>query len=143
MGKQVDITGLAISAATQYINSGDFRGLCIVANQKNPALPDVPALGEINADFKSLLRAPGFFYGAFVKKGTPEDIVKKLTDAFAVAFKDPKFQEYCEKNGLIPLGLSGEEARDYMNTWRSTMSWLIYESGAAQESPEKFNIPKP
>lgn len=143
LGKQVDVTGLAISAASQYIRTGDFRGLCIVANNRNPALPEVPALGELKPEFQSLLRAPGFFYGVFVKKGTPEDIIKKLTDAYMVAFEDAKFQEYCTNNGLIPLGLTGKEAREYMNTWRSTMSWLIYESGTAKHSPEEFGIPKP
>lgn len=143
LGKQVDVTGLAISAATQYIKNGDFRGLAIVANKPNPAIPDVPALGEINPKFESMLQAPGFFYGVFVKKGTPEDIIKKLTDAFLVAFKDAKFQEYCTKNGLIPLGLTGNEAKEYMKKWQSTMAWLIYDAGGAKDSPEKFGIPKP
>ncbi len=143
LGKQVDVTGLAISAAAQYVRNGDFRGLAIVANKRNPALPDVPALGEMKPAYQSMLQAPGFFYGVFVKKGTPEDIVKKLRDAFQVAFKDAKFQEYCSKNGLIPLGLTGDEAKQYMKKWQSTMSWLIYEAGGAKESPEKFGIQKP
>ena len=39
--------------------------------------------------------------------------------------------------------MTGKEARDFMNTWRSQMSWLIYDAGAGKDSPEKFGIPKP
>ncbi|KKM09299.1 hypothetical protein SY88_19905 [Clostridiales bacterium PH28_bin88] len=143
LGKQIDATGLAIGAATQYIKNGDFRGLAVIANKRNDAIPDVPALGEMKPQYQSMLQAPGFFYGVFVKKGTPEDIIKKLRDAFQVAFKDAKFQEYAQKNGMIPLGLTGDEAKAYMKKWQSTMSWLIYDAGGAKESPEKFGIPKP
>ena len=89
------------------------------------------------------MKASGFFYGVFVKKGTPDEAIKKLTESFQVAYKDPKFQEYMQKNGLTPMGISGEEAKKYMKEWQSIITWLIYDAGGAKESPEKFNIPKP
>ena len=36
-----------------------------------------------------------------------------------------------------------DDAKAFMNTWRSQMSWLIFEAGAGKNSPEKFGIPKP
>jgi hypothetical protein len=51
--------------------------------------------------------------------------------------------DYANNNGLDIIGLSGKEARDFMNGWRSQMSWLIYDAGAGKESPAKFGIPKP
>ncbi|WP_422443932.1 Bug family tripartite tricarboxylate transporter substrate binding protein [Thermoanaerobacterium sp. DL9XJH110] len=143
MGKQIDVTGLAIGAATQYIKNGDLKALAVMTNEPVKAIPDVPAMGVIKPQYKQLLKTAGFFYGVFVKKGTPEEAVTKLRDAFHVAFKDPKFQEYCQKNGLIPMGITGEEAKNYMKEWQSQMAWLIYDAGDAKESPEVFGIPRP
>ncbi len=143
MGKQIDVTGLAVAAAVQYVKNGDFRALAVVSNKRNDSLPDVPALGEIRPHLQSLLRASGFFYGVHVKKGTPEPIIAKLREAFLAGYNDPQFQEYARNNGMMLMGITGEEARQFMKDWQSAMAWLVYEAGDAKESPEKFGIPKP
>lgn len=143
LGKQLDVTGLAVGVATQYVKNGDMRALAIMANKPNPSLPNVPEITKLNSKYADILKASGFFYGIWVKKGTPEDVVKKLTEAYTAAYKDPKFQEFVQKSGMTPLGLTGKEARDFADQWQSQMAWLIYEAGGAKESPEKFNIPKP
>ena len=38
LGKQLDVTGLAIGAAAQYIKNGDMRALALMADKANPAL---------------------------------------------------------------------------------------------------------
>ena len=143
LGKQLDATGLAIGAAAQYVKNGDMRALAIMATKVNPTLPDVKPITEISTKYQDIMKASGFFYGVWVKKGTPEEAVKKLTDAYMTAFKDPKFQEYIKKNGLTPMGITGKEAREFASQWQSQMAWLIYDAGGAKESPEKFGIPKP
>ncbi len=143
LGKQLDVSGLAVGAAVQYIKNGDLRALAIMKNSPNPALPDVPYITKINPVFTNAMKASGFFYGVFVKKGTPQPIVDKLSAAYKSALSEPKFVDYAKNNGLAVLGTTGAPAREFMNTWRSQMSWLIYEAGGAKESPEKFNIPKP
>lgn len=142
MGKQIDVTGLAVGAAVQYIKNGDFRALAVISNKRNEAIPDVPALGEIKPQYQSMLKASGFFYGVHVKKGTPEPVIKKLKEAFMEAYKDPKFQEYAKKNGMVLMGITGDEAKEFMKQWQSVMAWLIYDSGDAKTSPETLGIPK-
>lgn len=143
LGKQLDVSGLAVGAAVQYIKNGDLRALAIMKNSPNPAIPEVPYITKLNPAFTDAMKASGFFYGVFVKKGTPQPIVDKLTAAYKSALAEPKFVDYAKNNGLTVLGLTGTQARDFMNAWRSQMSWLIYESGGAKESPEKFKIAKP
>jgi len=113
LGKQLDVTGLAIGVAAQYVKTGDMRALAIMANKPNPALPNVPEITKLNPKYQDILKASGFFYGVWVKKGTPEDVVKKLTEAYTAAYKDPKFQEFVAKTGMVPLGLTGKEARAF------------------------------
>jgi tripartite-type tricarboxylate transporter receptor subunit TctC len=143
LGKQLDVSGLAVGAAVQYVRNGDLRALAIMKDSPNPALPDVPYITKLNPAFANAMKASGFFYGVFVKKGTPKEITDKLTAAYKSALSEPKFIDYAKNNGLTVVGLSGQPARDFMNNWRSQMSWLIFESGGAKESPEKFKIPKP
>jgi tripartite-type tricarboxylate transporter receptor subunit TctC len=121
----------------------DVSGLAIMRNSPNPSLPDVPYITKLNPAFTDAMKASGFFYGVFVKKGTPQPMVDKLTAAYKSALAEPKFVDYAANNGLAVLGLTGAPAREFMNGWRSQMSWLIFEAGGAKESPEKFKIPKP
>jgi tripartite-type tricarboxylate transporter receptor subunit TctC len=143
LGKQLDVSGLAVGAAVQYVKNGDLRALAIMKNSPNPSLPDVPYITQLNPAFTDAMKASGFFYGVFVKKGTPQPIIDKLTMAYLYAMNDSKFTDYAKNNGLTMLGLTGKDAKDFMNTWRSQMSWLIHDAGASKNSPEKFGIPKP
>ena len=143
LGKQLDVSGLAVGAAVQYIRNGDLRALAIMKNSPNPALPEVPHITKLNPAFNEAMKASGFFYGVFVKKGTPQPVIDTLSAAYKSALAEPKFIDYAKNNGLSVLGINGKEARDFMNTWRSQMSWLIHDAGGAKNSPEKFNIPRP
>ena len=142
LGGQLDVSGLSVGAAVQYVKNGDLRALAIMKNSPNATLPGVPHITKVNPAFENVMKASGFFYGVFVKKGTPKPIVEKLTYAYGEALKDEKFKSYASMNGLSVLGISGEEARSFMNNWRSLMSWLIWDSGAGKNNPEKYGIAK-
>jgi len=143
LGKQLDVSGLAVGAAVQYVKNGDVRALAVMSDKPNPAIPEVPYITKLNPAFTESMKASGFFYGVFVKKGTPQPIIDKLTEAYKFALNDTKFVNYAINNGLDVIGMTGKEARDFMNNWRSQMSWLIYDAGAGKNSPEQFGIPKP
>ncbi|MBS1227799.1 MAG: tripartite tricarboxylate transporter substrate binding protein [Proteobacteria bacterium] len=143
LGKQLGVSGLAVGAAVPHIKKGDLRALAIMTNSPNPALPDVPPITALNPAYVPIMKASGFFYGVWVKKGTPQPIIDKLTGAFKTAFADPNFQEYATSNGFTLMGISGKEAKDFAKAWQSQMAWLIFESGGAKESPDQFGIPKP
>lgn len=142
LGGQLDVSGLAVGAAVQYVKNGDLRALAIMKNSPNATLPDVPYITELNPAFNDVMKASGFFYGVFVKKGTPKPIEEKLTAAYKQAMEDPKFKDYAAMNGLSVLGYTGDEARQFMNNWRSIMSWLIWDTGVGVNNPEKYGIPK-
>jgi len=142
LGGQLDVSGLAVGAAVQYVKNGDMRALAIMKNSPNPTLPDVPYITKINPAFEEVMKASGFFYGVFVKKGTPKAIEDTLTKAYSEAIQDQKFKDYAGMNGLAILGYTGDEARQFMNNWRSIMSWLIWDSGAGKNNPADFGIPK-
>ncbi len=143
LGKQLDVSGLAVGAAVQYVKNGDLRALAIMKNSPNDTLKEVPYITELNPAFNDIMKASGFFYGVFVKKGTPQPIIDTLTKAYQQAITDQKFIDYAKLNGLSILGLTGAKAQEFMNNWRSQMSWLIWDSGAGKNNPADFGIPKP
>lgn len=143
MGNQIDVTVLAAGAAIQYIKSGDFKGLAVVSNKTIDAIPDVPALGILKPEAQNMLKTVGPYFGVFVKKETPEPVIKKLTEAFKKGYEDQKFRDYVKASGFVLLGYTGNEAKEYISKWQSQGAWLLYDAGNAKESPEKFGIPRP
>ncbi len=142
LGGRISVSGLAVSAAIPYIKSGDLRPLAIMKNSPNKTFPDVPHITKINPAYTEIMKASGFFYGVYVKKGTPESVKQTLVKAFEAALNDESVKNYTRDNGLTIMGYSGAQAREFIDNWRSIMSWLIWDSGAGKNSPAKFGIPK-
>ncbi len=143
LGKQIGVSGIAVGAAARHIKSGELRALAIMQNAPNPALPEVPPVATLNPAYAPIVKTSGFFYGIWVKKGTPPALIDKLTVAYQTAFADAKFQDYAKSNGYTLMGLAGKDAKDFAKAWQTQMAWLIYDAGGAQESPDKFGIPRP
>lgn len=140
LGKQVQAAAISVGTVAQYIKTGDIKALAVVANEPIDILPNVPVLGKIKPEYQESLKTFGPFYGVFAKQGTPEPILKKLTEAYAKAYKDGKYQEFMKKNGIVPLGISGQDAKKYLVTWRSQHSWLLQDIGATKVAPDKVGI---
>jgi tripartite-type tricarboxylate transporter receptor subunit TctC len=105
-------------------------------------LPDVPPITEANAAYETYLPW-GPFFGIFVPEGTPQEAVDALTAAYAEGAQNPEFQQLLDNRGFASMNISGQEARDFLDRWQSTTTWLIYEAGLTETSPEEFGIPRP
>ena len=113
----------------------------VVADEPVAGLEDVPTITSVFPEYKKYLPW-GPFYGVWAKKGLPEDTKQKLVEAFKKSFEEPDFQQFLDDFGAISMGLSGEEADQFLKHWQSVSCWMIYEAGGAKESPEKFGILK-
>ncbi len=142
MGGHADVMPLALSTSVEYIRAGRLRGLAVLTTKRVPQLPDVPAITEIYPEYSQYLPW-GPFYGVFVKKGTPADVVAKLSDAFTKAMGEPRFAEYVKNSGGFANGSTGEAAVKFLDKFESTASWLIYNAGGAKKSPAEFGISEP
>lgn len=144
LGGHVDGMPISMMGAgtVDLIKTGKLRALAVIYDKRVEQLPDVPAITEIYPEFAQYLPI-GHFYGAFVKKGTPEDIVTKLRDAYMTAVKDPSFMDFIQRLNGIPLALSGEEAGEFLRKNQSNVAWLLQDAGVTKASPAEFGIPKP
>ncbi len=98
-----------------FIESGAVRALCVTGANRSPLLPDVPSAAEagypklVVRNF-SILLAP---------QGTPQPIVKILSDALDAIKKDKAFAARMERQGMAVFDSSPEHARDYIRNERA------------------------
>lgn len=144
LGGHVDGMPISMMGAgtVDLIKTGKLRPLAVMYDKRVEQLPDVPAITEIYPDFAKYLPI-GHFYGVFVKKGTPEDIVAKLRSAYMQAVEDPIFVDFINRLNGIKLALTGEEAMKFIQKNQSNVAWLLEEAGVTKKSPAEFGIPKP
>lgn len=55
----------------------------------------------------------------------------------------PDFVKLMEDRGFSIMAISGQEAKEFLESYRSTSSWLVHDAGFAKKSPEEFGIPRP
>lgn len=141
-GGAIDVMPAVLGAAIEGIKGGTMKPIALFDVEASPQLPDVPTIVSTNPEFAEMLPW-GPFFGVFVKKGTPDDVVAKLVAAYAEAAKVPDFVSLIDGRGFKMLSLSGAEAEAFLADWQSTTAWLIHGAGLTKTSPEEVGIPKP
>lgn len=142
MGGAIDVMPAVLGAAIENVKAGRIKPLAVFEPQANPLLPDVPPITETNPDFAQYLPW-GPFFGIFVKEGTPDEAVEKLRAAYSEAASQEDFQQLLQQRGYELMNITGDEAQEFLDRWQSVTSWLVYDAGIAETSPEEFDIPRP
>ncbi len=143
MGGHIDAVAVGLLAAASYINGDSIHGLAMISKERIDTVKNVPTVTEVYPGLYDNYLPWGAFFGVFVKKGTPQEAMDKLQDAYLKACDDSKFTEFAATMGGVKLGLTGDEARAYIRQNKSVSAWLLYDAGGAKFSPEEFGIPRP
>ncbi|WP_164215914.1 tripartite tricarboxylate transporter substrate binding protein [Virgibacillus sp. YIM 98842] len=141
LGNEIDVTVLAVSAAQEYVDSGEFKMLAVLNNEPLDSLEDIPPITDIYPQFDQYLPW-GPFQGIFAHKDTPEEVIQKLSDGFEAAQNDEEFIEQLTNLGVDSLNLRGEEAVEFVKANQSTSTWMLYDAGETDISPEELGIPR-
>ncbi len=140
-GGHVDFMSAVWGAARERIRAGRIKALAVIATERLPELDAAPITDVLPGFAKYLPWGP--FFGAFVKKETPPEVIGVLEKAFVEAANDPRFKEFCANFGVVPMGIGGEEARAFLRRWQSVTAWLLADVGAAKVDPASLGIPRP
>ncbi|MGI6456058.1 MAG: tripartite tricarboxylate transporter substrate binding protein [bacterium] len=105
LGNHIDAVSVSPAEVQQYVLAGTLRCLGIMAETRDPALPDVPTLQELGYDLMH-----GTWRGLAVPKDTPDTIVARLEEGFHAAYSSSEFQQTA-KNAL--LGLKFRDAESF------------------------------
>ena len=96
----------------QHVNDGKSKltPMAVLGSQRDPTIPDVPALSEFGI---TGIESYGWL-GALVPAGTPAAVVMRLNRELIKALHLPEIQEKLKANYLEPMGGSPEEFGDFI-----------------------------
>lgn len=116
LGGQIQVFFGSGPSTSGHIRAGRLRGLAVTTAKRSPALPDLPAIGELLPGYAS-----DFWFGMWAPAGTPKEIIMRLNQALGRILKQPEVLERLRTDGVEPVGSTPEEfartiARD-IATW--------------------------
>lgn len=141
-GGAIDVMPAVLGASIEGIRAGTMKPLAIFDTAASDKLPDVPTIVSENEAYGAYLPW-GPFFGVFVKEGTPDDVVAKLSDAFKQGAENADFVKLMDERGFTMMNISGQEAEDFLTNWQQNTAWLLQDAGLTSASPEEFGIEKP
>jgi tripartite-type tricarboxylate transporter receptor subunit TctC len=83
-------------ATLSLTRSGQLRALATITKDRSALLPDLPSVSEQGLDFKNL----SAWTGLFAPKGTPQDVVDKLTETMRGMMAEPDVQKRLAEIGF-------------------------------------------
>jgi tripartite-type tricarboxylate transporter receptor subunit TctC len=96
-GGRIDYLCEIVSTAKPQIDGGTVKPIAIMTKERSKALPNVPTgLEQGTPDLEAYT-----WNALFLPKGTPADVVKKLSDAALQAMKTPGVRERLEGLGAV------------------------------------------
>ncbi|MFD1065651.1 tripartite tricarboxylate transporter substrate binding protein [Oceanobacillus locisalsi] len=107
LGGRVDIVPTSLGLVQEYIESGDFVSLGIIADERLEGAPDVETFAEQGVD----MSVDKVFYWAFDPE-TPDEVVETFSEALKNVVEDESYQEEVENNWLTPAYLNPEETAE-------------------------------
>lgn len=146
LNNSVDFTNANYSTVIDHLASGNLKCLAVCATDRIAALPDVPAITELYPEAESYLRFPFCPYILQVRNDVDPQIVEILRDAAAKAMATDEWKNYVEETcqeKLYEKYPTQEDVYSFMKGFESLVSWMLYDAGVTQFSPEDFDIARP
>lgn len=129
MGGQVQFMGESIPQAANYHKQGKVRALAVTSKERNPALPDVPTVGESGVAGLKGFEVVGF-YGFLAPAGLPKDVIAKLSDAFRQVMNNPEVKTRMVTQGADPAFLGSDEFAQFLSLEMPRWADAVKKSGA-------------
>ena len=99
LGGQVDALFEQPGDVRKFLDSGDFKPILTIFNERPGVFADVPTHKEMGMDFEPLLRFRGFY----VHKGAPADRVEWLQWAFQRGYCQDSYQKFNESKFMTVI----------------------------------------
>lgn len=102
----IDFMFGAIQTVRPYVESGQIQALAVSSRDRNPSMPNVPAVAEYPglSGFESDL-----WYGMLAPAGTDAAMVADFSQKISEAFKDPAIRARFEPFGAVLVGSTPAE----------------------------------
>ncbi len=126
---QVPMMVLDTAAGLPQIRAGKVKALAVMSAKRIPSLPDVPTLDEIGVKGFDVTA----WQGLFVPKGTPPEIVTRLSAEMNKAITTPELKARLEDFGLEVTPSDGPALNAFLAKENAFWHKLIKERGLSAE----------
>ncbi|TXI09595.1 MAG: tripartite tricarboxylate transporter substrate binding protein [Polynucleobacter sp.] len=125
---RLDYMFATVPSVVPLIKGGQLKPLAVSTKGRSRALPDLPTLQELGVDM-----ATGSWFGMFVPKSTPPDIVKKLNETVVSILEEPQLKQRLVAQGAEPIPMNVAEFTKFLKADYDTWTPVVKESGAKAE----------
>ena len=116
----------SVPQAANYAKQDKVKALAVTSAKRNPALPNTPTVIETGV---ANLEVVGF-YGILAPKGTPPDVVNKLSQAFKETLESPEIQKKMIDQGADPAYLNADQFTKFLAAEMPRWAKAVKEAGA-------------
>ncbi len=103
-GGQIDLMFDLLPSSKQLIEAGKVTLIAVASSERLKPFPAIPAVAETLAGFEA-----DTWMGIAAPPGTPKDVIKKISDAIAQAFRTPAVNGRIAAMDIEPRGTTSDE----------------------------------
>ncbi len=115
--------------ALPQVRSDKLRALAVTGPKRWPQLPDVPTMNELGLKGYDTYN----FFGIFVPKDTPKDIVTRLNRELVAIMKDPAMIAWMQERGAEAVSSTPDEFSAYIRRDLSKWDRVVKDIGLIPE----------
>ena len=108
LGGQVDVGSIQLGEAIEQIEAGELTAIVTFAEERPSYLADTPTAVEAGYDVPVQQAC-----AVVAPKGTPQEVLDRLNEAFHAAFDTEEYQQFNEDNQLTPWEVDDEVTKTY------------------------------
>jgi tripartite-type tricarboxylate transporter receptor subunit TctC len=128
LGGQVDVIFDNMPSMMPHIKGNAVRALGVTSAQRSPALPDIPAIGEVVPGYEA-----SAWFGVGAPKGTPAYAIAKLNREINAGLNDPALKGRLADLGGVPIPGTPEQFWALHRMETDKWSKVVKLSGASAE----------
>jgi len=128
LGGETELFFDNLGTSLAHVKSGRLRALAVCGERRHPALPDVPAMGEIYPGFVSVA-----WFGVVAPPKTPGAVVEKLFAGISEALAHPEVRKRLAELSAEPIGMPGAQMARFMQEDAARWREAIRAAGVKQE----------
>jgi tripartite-type tricarboxylate transporter receptor subunit TctC len=125
---QVHVSFGPIGQAIQFIRAGQLRALAMTGSARIQMLPEVPTVAEFVRGYEAYA-----WDGIGAPRGTPADVIDKLSQSIADILADPAMQARLADLGTEPMPMTPTELAQFVASETQKWGKVIRLSGAKLE----------
>jgi tripartite-type tricarboxylate transporter receptor subunit TctC len=123
---QVDMMFDTLAGAAPFIRSGQLIAVAVASNKRSEAFPNVPTAQELGINNFVVFS----WYALWGIKGTPKDILDKMSAEVQIALASPEIKERWATLGASVPKMTRPELVNYINQEIVHWSEVVKKSGA-------------